>query len=697
MKTFTTKIKLIPVLLVMFLVGVTSCKKNNTPDPTPETPAANLTGKIDGKDLNISAANVSSTYYTTAGEATSSLEASAALDASGNKLNFFIDDLKNGTITIAPKLGTSSNPGNPNTRVNATGTAAAPVQTYVSYVNSGNTFYAISGSVTVVIDPAKGLTLSWSITFKEAGGRTFTSEGKFFIPFYTSNPKPKSAVVDPTPVSAKPTIDNISPITGAAGDTVSIAGTNFSTVISENVVKFGSESAAVKAATTTSLTVIAPISQTTTISVKVKNSETTTGPTFTYVTPATFTNVSPSSANAGNDVTLTGTNFSTTLTDNVVLFNGVPASVRAATTTSLTVTVPATATGGVIQVLVKGRKAAFSTGFTGAFTVTVPTTPPATSVGTPGQSYLLNGSYSAFTKATDNEGNLYVVDENQQLFKMSPSGEILKTFTKNDISFKAMNSYKCLGLANNKKGAVRGLFYCPTFPNGQVEMYICAIGTGGTISKDVQTTLFDTDITGMAWDNSNYYVLTNHYNTDDIVKISGTDGTFSQYLKGGTGGDFDGNGAYSIDIDANNNLYVLSYLKGQFANSIPTKQAIYKFTSAKVKSTVLASYVDGYADGDLASAKFKDVRSITLTANDLLIGDNGNFRVRKIALATGVVTTIAGNGKATEPTNNNQPIYTGALLNVNLRGSNGLMFNFNTNAVYNFSSGQTGFQKFVLN
>jgi hypothetical protein len=112
---------------------------------------------------------------------------------------------------------------------------------------------------------------------------------------------------------------------------------------------------------------------------------------------------------------------------------------------------------------------------------------------------------------------------------------------------------------------------------------------------------------------------------------------------------------------------------------------------------IFGSYVDGYQDGDLATAKFKDVRSIALSANDLFVGDNGNFRVRKIALATNVVTTIAGNGKATEPTNGNQPIYAGGLLNVNLRGTNGLMFNTFTNALYNFSSGQTGFQKFVLN
>ncbi|MES2809215.1 MAG: IPT/TIG domain-containing protein [Bacteroidota bacterium] len=698
MTTFTNKLRLIPVLVAVFLVGLTSCKKNDSnPNPAPETAVPKLTGKLDGKDINLTAANLTSTYYTSSGDAVSSLETSAALDANGSKLNFFIDDLKNGTINITPKLGSSANPGNPNQKVLAT--AGPVVQTYISYLNNGNTYYALSGFVKIEIDPSKGLTVSWEISFKDATGRVFTSAGSFFLPIYTANPKPKTEVKDPTPVAAKPTIDNIAPTSGIAGDTISIAGTNYSTTAADNVVKFNNTQATVISATATKLMVVAPQGGTSgDLTLKVKNSEQIIGPAFTYIIPATFTALSPSSGAVADVITLTGTNFSTVLTDNLVHFNGVPGQVKSATATTITVAVPTGATTGAIAIFVKGKRATPAQAFTTLFTVTVPTTnPPVVVVGDPGQAYILNGSYSAFAKASDNEGNLYVVDENQQLFKMSPSGQILKSFTKNDITFKSMNSYKCVAITSNKKGAIRALFYCPTAPNGQVEVYMVAIGTSGTISKEFQTTLFDQEYAGMVWDNNNYYVLSNHFNTDDVIKINGTDGTFAVYLKGGAGGDFDGNGAYSMDLDGSNNLFVLSYLKGPNTSSIPTKHAIYKFDSQKVKTTILGAYTDGYQDGELATAKFKDIRSLVVSNQDLFVGDNGGYRIRKIAPRTNLVTTLAGNGKQFEASNGNQPLYVGGLLNVNMRGSNGLMLNTFTNALYNFSSGQVSFQKFVLN
>ncbi|MFD2145944.1 hypothetical protein [Mucilaginibacter antarcticus] len=65
-------------------------KNESNPNPTAETPVAKMTGKLDGKDLNVSAANLTTTYYTSSGDAVSSLETSAALDASGSKLNFLL-------------------------------------------------------------------------------------------------------------------------------------------------------------------------------------------------------------------------------------------------------------------------------------------------------------------------------------------------------------------------------------------------------------------------------------------------------------------------------------------------------------------------------------------------------------------------------------------------------------------------------
>ena len=75
-------------------------------------------------------------------------------------------------------------------------------------------------------------------------------------------------------------------------------------------------------------------------------------------------NFTPQSGPLGQSVTIQGQGFSTTLSSNAVQFNGVTASVSAATATSLTVTVPSTATTGLISVTVSGQSASSSTVFT---------------------------------------------------------------------------------------------------------------------------------------------------------------------------------------------------------------------------------------------------------------------------------------------------------------------------------------------
>ena len=71
----------------------------------------------------------------------------------------------------------------------------------------------------------------------------------------------------------------------------------------------------------------------------------------------TISSLSPVSGAAGTDVTITGTNFSTTAANNIVYFSGVKASVTAATSTSLTVTVPKGATNGPVTVTTAGLTA----------------------------------------------------------------------------------------------------------------------------------------------------------------------------------------------------------------------------------------------------------------------------------------------------------------------------------------------------
>ena len=71
----------------------------------------------------------------------------------------------------------------------------------------------------------------------------------------------------------------------------------------------------------------------------------------------TITSIAPTSGVVGTEVTITGTNFGGTNTQNDVEFNGTNATVKSASTTVLVVDVPENATSGSVSVTVNGESA----------------------------------------------------------------------------------------------------------------------------------------------------------------------------------------------------------------------------------------------------------------------------------------------------------------------------------------------------
>jgi len=358
-------------LMLLFTTVIGSCTKDSSLI-TPSAGVSSLTGTIDGKTLSIDQTALSSTLFSTAGDNVSAMQTSAVTDATGSALTFFIPDISVTDNTITPKLGTSANPGNATLKIETTTATSTTTQIYVSYKTGGNTYYAISGTVTVTTDGAK-ITVKWNLSFTDATGRIFTSTGSYVIYNYKAVVKPKTEITDPTPVAAKPTIDNIAPTIGAAGDTIVIAGTNYSTALADDVVKFNGVAATVKSATATKLVVYAPSTGTTgAVTVKVKNSETTTGPVFTYAAPPVVSGITPLSGKAGATMTIVGNYFSTTLADDAVTINGVAATVVSSSVDRMTVTVPQGVTTGQIVVKVRGKIAAPTSATIGTlFTVTL--------------------------------------------------------------------------------------------------------------------------------------------------------------------------------------------------------------------------------------------------------------------------------------------------------------------------------------
>jgi len=168
-----------------------------------------------------------------------------------------------------------------------------------------------------------------------------------------------------------PVITAFTPGQGAAGTTVTISGLRFSSSMANNIVKFNGTTATVSSASATQLVVTVPTGATTgPITVTVNGLTATSSADFTVTTASsgtapTLTSLTPTAGAVGTTVTLSGTNFSTTIADNTVTLNGVVAVVTAATSTSLTITVPAGASGvGKITVTTNGQMATSSANFT---------------------------------------------------------------------------------------------------------------------------------------------------------------------------------------------------------------------------------------------------------------------------------------------------------------------------------------------
>ena len=196
--------------------------------------------------------------------------------------------------------------------------------------------------------------------------------------------------------------------------------------------KFNGTAATVSAATATSLTVSVPAGATTgKISVEVDNQAAISSNDFTVVAPVaplTLTSFSPTTGTAGTVVTLTGTNFSPTIANNTVKFNGTVATISAATATSLTVEVPAAATTGKITVQVGNQTATSADDF--VYVVNAEKNTVATVAGN-GSLGFADGNigdarfYQPTGVAVDVAGNIYVADsENHRIRKITPGGVV---------------------------------------------------------------------------------------------------------------------------------------------------------------------------------------------------------------------------------------------------------------------------------
>jgi Concanavalin A-like lectin/glucanases superfamily/IPT/TIG domain len=203
----------------------------------------------------------------------------------------------------------------------------------------------------------------------------------------------------PTIASFSPTSGN-GPTTGGAGTLVTITGSNFSTTAASNQIKFNGTEATTASATATQLTATVPQGASTgKITVTANGLTATSSTDFVVNQSPTITSFTPASGLVGANVTIAGTNFSTTPASNTVKFNNTTATVSAATATQLTVTAPASATTGKITVTVNGLTATSATDFTVLLPPTVTSFSPAYAL--PGAAVTIIGTNFSTTPANN--------------------------------------------------------------------------------------------------------------------------------------------------------------------------------------------------------------------------------------------------------------------------------------------------------
>lgn len=294
-------------------------------------------------------------------------------------------------------------------------------------------------------------------------------------------------------------------------------------------------------------------------------------------------------------VIINGSGFSSTPSMNMVKFNGKDAIALSASATQLTVEVPKGAGTGLVTIQA-GSKTATGPVFNYVFKITVST------VSGNGSAGYLDGNAASATfntptdVAVDSKGNLFVSDGlNHCIRKITPLG-VVETLA-----------------GSGNPGFVDGIGKSAKFnyPEGLI--------------IDGQDNIYVADA-----DNHSIRKIT----PDGIVTTIAGDGI--RGFKNGHTASSRFNEPVSLAIEKKGTIYVSDY----------SNHCIRKITQAGEVSTVAGNGLPGFEDGQVSSALFYNPKGIHMdTEGNIYVADLNNYRIRKIS-ATGIVTTIAGTGRA---------------------------------------------------
>jgi uncharacterized protein (TIGR03437 family) len=347
----------------------------------------------------------------------------------------------------------------------------------------------------------------------------------------------------------------------------------------------------------------------------------------------------PQQARHGETVTITGKNFSGNPANNSVTFNGMAATIISATPTLITATVPKNLQcSGKVRVTVAGKTTESATVF-----AYLPTAEVSLFAGKPNNHGDDDGhglNYARFNSpagvALDNDGNVYVAEQNNHRIRKITSAGMVSTLAGNTNGY--LDATGTSARFNTPNGVAVGVssgsvyVYVADYNNNRIRRITSA---GVVITVAESFTEFDSPNDVAVDVSGNVYVSC--FDNHRIYKIN-TSGTVS-LLAGSTQGYREGTGAAAqfnnpngVAVDAVGNVYVADL----------DNNRIRRITSDGKVTTLAGSGTYGNADGQGTAAQFSEPAGIAIdAAGNVYVADFSNHRIRRIT-PSGMVGTLAG-------------------------------------------------------
>ena len=353
--------------------------------------------------------------------------------------------------------------------------------------------------------------------------------------------------------------------------------------------------------------------------------------------PLQVTSFSPASAASDSIVTITGTGFSLTLSDDVVTFGDKTAVVTAATETSLSVKVPVGAKDGKITVKVGAQAVSAATDFSYVYTVT---TLAGSGVGGNIDAKGPDARFSHPRGVTvDGSGNVFVSDAgNDFIRKVAPDGTVTSFVGIKGLAIFNDPGQIAVDAAGNVYVADEGYHQIQKITPDGNHFVLAGNGSPGT-KNGVGTNAQFNHPTGVALDKFGNLYVADEYNSvirkidpNGVVSVVAGDITQLAGFRDGPAASAKFFYPSGIAVDDNINIYVTD----------TDNHRIRKINAAGIVSTLAGTGAEGFADGPGNMAKFDFPRQLTVDkTGNVFVADYSNNRIRKIT-PDGVVSTIAG-------------------------------------------------------